>query len=119
MKVGGRVNRGMFWILLAVAVILGLLITWVDSQPTWDDTGITAGMIFIVTALLGAIMPNRALVWAIAVGGGIPLVGITRSHNYAALLALFIALFGAYAGALGRKITGAAVRAGTGKDLRP
>jgi hypothetical protein len=109
----------MFWVLLTVAVFLGLLITWVDSQPTWDDTGITAGMIFIVTALLGSIMPNRALIWAIAVGGGIPLMGITQSHNYAALLALFVALFGAYAGALGRKITGAAVRAGTGKNPQP
>ena len=116
---GDSVKRRMFWGLLAVAVILGLLITWVDSQPTWDDSGITAGMIFIVTALLGAIMPDRALIWAIAVGGGIPLMGIARSHNYGAFLALFVALFGSYAGALGRKITGAAVRAGTGQDPQP
>ena len=36
------------------AIALGLLIAWVDSAPTWDDTGITAGMIFLTAAVFGA-----------------------------------------------------------------
>src|SRR5689334_18066823 len=32
-------------ILLAIAVIAGLFYAYVDSRPTWDDTGITVGII--------------------------------------------------------------------------
>jgi len=52
--------------LLAVALVLGLLIALLDSRPGWDDTGITAGVLFCVTVLLGAAMPRRAWVWALA-----------------------------------------------------
>ena len=96
-------TRTKFIGLLILALVLGLLITWVDSRPGWDDTGISAGMIFGVTAVLGAVMPERAWLWALAVGVWIPLLGITVHHNTGTLLALVIAFAGAYAGALGRK----------------
>jgi hypothetical protein len=86
-----------------LAAALGLLIAWIDSRPSWDDTGITAGMIFLTAALFGALRPSRALVWALAVGIGVPLVGIVWHHNFGSLLALGVAFFGAYAGALARK----------------
>ncbi len=85
------------------ALALGLLIYWVDSRPTWDDTGITAGAIFIGSALFGAAYPARPWRWALAVGGWIPAVSIVIYHDYKALLVLVFALSGAYAGALARK----------------
>ncbi len=45
-------RRTMFWVLLAAAVAVGLLIAWVDSRPNWDDTGILVGAILL--ALGGA-----------------------------------------------------------------
>jgi len=108
-------NR-LFWVLLVIALALGLLITWVDSRPTWDDTGISAGAILLVTAALGLAMPERAWLWALAVGGWIPLMGIFVTHNYGSILALVVAFIGAYLGALARKAFNAVVRAGQGSQ---
>jgi hypothetical protein len=84
--------------LLLVALILGALIAWVDSRPTWDDTGITAGVLLLVSAGFGALRPRFAWLWALALGGWIPLVGIVVAHNFSSILALGIALIGAYLG---------------------
>jgi hypothetical protein len=109
----------MFWILLAAAVGLGLLITWVDSRPHWDDTGITAAAVLFITALLGVAMPERAWVWALAVGGWIPLRAVILTQNYAAFLALVIAFAGAYLGAFARKAISAILRPGPGSNPQP
>jgi len=98
--------------LLAVALVLGLLIAWIDSRPGWDDTGISGGLVFGVALLLGAAMPSRAWLWALAVGAWIPLLGITRNRAPATLLALLVAAVGASAGALGRRAVGALARRG-------
>jgi hypothetical protein len=96
-------GRMRVWVVLGVAVGLGLIIAWVDSRPTWDDAGITAAAIILVTAILGLILPGWAWLWALAVGGWIPALGIALHGNFGSLLALVIAFAGAYAGALGRK----------------
>ncbi len=83
-----------------MALVVGLGIAWVDSRPTWDDTGITAGVVLLATAAFGFVAPRRPWVWALAIGGMIPLLGILSSGNVASLLALAIALVGAYGGAL-------------------
>ena len=98
--------RMKFWILLILALALGLLIGWIDTRPTWDDTGVTIAAIIAVTALLGFAMPERAWVWAIAVGGMISLLNIALNSKYDALLALLAAFIGSYAGAYGRRISG-------------
>src|SRR5574339_470079 len=38
-------------ILLALAVLTGLFIAFVDSRPTWDDTGITVGAMLLSSGL--------------------------------------------------------------------
>lgn len=97
-----------FVVLLSLALLVGAAITWIDTRPTWDDTGVSAGMIFVATALLGASMPSRAWVWALAVAVWIPLIGLAHG-NHAAMLALLVGFVGAYAGAwvrrLGRRAT--------------
>jgi len=89
-----------FWVLLVVAVMMGASVAWIDSRPTWDDTGITAGVVLLLSAVFGFVAPRRPWVWALAVGGMIPLLGIFRGGNFASLLALVVALAGAYGGAL-------------------
>jgi hypothetical protein len=85
-------------VLVLAALILGMLIAWVDSRPNWDDAGITAGVLLLVSATFGAVHPRFAWLWALALGAWIPLVGIVVAHNFGTILALVIALIGAYLG---------------------
>ncbi len=90
-------------ILFAVAIALGVSIAYVDSRPSWDDTGISAGMVLITSGILGALGPRRPWLWALCVGAWIPLFGISRNLNYGSLIALVVAFAGAYAGMLVRR----------------
>jgi hypothetical protein len=92
------------WLLLGGALALGLAIALVDSSPGWDDTGVSAGALFLAIAALGATRPVRAWLWALAVGLWIPVLGIVLRGNPAALLALVPALLGAFAGAGARRL---------------
>lgn len=95
------------WVMLAPAVIVGLSIAWIDSQPHWDDSGITAGMLLIGSALLGLGVTRRAWMIGLAVGAWIPLwmmVHATRIGSAAAsLLILIFPMAGAYGGFLLRR----------------
>ncbi len=90
-------------ILAAVAISLGLLIGYLDSRPTWDDTGISAGLLLIGAGILGALGPQRPWLWALCVGIWIPLFGIINALNYGSLIALAVAFAGAYGGMLVRR----------------
>src|SRR3954468_22314597 len=92
--------------MLVVALILGALIAWVDSRPTWDDSGITAGVLLLLCAGFGAISPRLTWRWALALGAWIPLNGILIAHNYSSLIALGIALIGAYLGVAAHYLLG-------------
>jgi hypothetical protein len=83
--------------LLPVALALGGLVTYVDTRPTWDDTGVTAAALLVISGGLGFLGPKRPWLWALAVGVWIPLLGV-RTQNYAAMLALVVAFVGAYGG---------------------
>jgi hypothetical protein len=96
--------KPMFWWLLCCAVTFGLIIGWVDSRPTWDDTAITVVAVLSVTALLGMVSPRYAWVWALAVAGGIALLNIVLGGNYEALVVVPIAFGGAYGGSLVRTV---------------
>ncbi|MCB9421779.1 MAG: hypothetical protein H6667_18405 [Ardenticatenaceae bacterium] len=93
----GRISP-MQKLLLTVAAVLGLLVTYVDSRPTWDDTGITAVAILFVCGLVAFISYKRPWLFALAVGAWIPLYGILFTHNYGSILTLIIAFIGAYGG---------------------
>ncbi|MGE5375345.1 MAG: hypothetical protein ACM3XO_09835, partial [Bacteroidota bacterium] len=85
-------------LLLAAAVLAGLFSAYVDSRPTWDDTGILAFGILIVSGLITLLGYRRPWVIALAVGIWIPLHDILSTHNYGSLLALVFAFVGAYGG---------------------
>lgn len=85
-------------VLLAVALALGGLVTYVDGRPTWDDTGVTVAALLVFSGVLGFLGPNRPWLWALALGVWIPLLGVARTQNYWAMLALVVAFVGAYGG---------------------
>jgi hypothetical protein len=85
-------------ILLAIAIAAGLFFAYVDSLPSWDDTGVLAGAILLTCGLIALIGIQRPWLLALAVGAWIPLRGILITHNYGSILALIIAFVGAYAG---------------------
>ena len=89
-------------ILITAAIAVGLLIAYFDSRPNWDDTGVTAGVVFLASATFAFLGKNRPWLWAVAVGIWIPMTGILISRNYGSLLALLVALGGAYAGMIVR-----------------
>ena len=85
-------------ILLAIATIAGLFYAYVDSRPTWDDTGITVGVILVTCGVLALIGFQRPWLLALAVGSWLPLYEIATTHTYASIIALVIAFIGAYGG---------------------
>jgi len=84
--------------LLSIAVIAGLFFAYVDSRPTWDDTGITVGAILLTSGLLALIGFQRPWLLALAIGVWLPLYEIFTTHAYASIVALVIAFIGAYGG---------------------
>ena len=93
-----------FWILFIIANLSGIVIGFMDSQPHWDDTGITVGLILFTSACFGFIIFRRAWIWAISVGFWIPVWNILKYHNFSSLIALPVAFIGAYLGVLVYKL---------------
>ncbi|HLO30322.1 MAG TPA: permease prefix domain 1-containing protein [Anaerolineales bacterium] len=91
-------KHGMQNVLLAVAVLAGLFSAYVDSRPTWDDTGILAGGLLLISGLLTLLGHRKPWLIALAVGIWIPLHDIYLSHDLRMLLVLLFPLVGAYAG---------------------
>lgn len=92
--------------LLPVALALGALIAYVDSRPTWDDTAVTLAVLLAVSGAIGFLAPRRPWLIGLAVGVWIPLYEIPGGHGYAPLMALGVALVGAYGGAAIRTAVG-------------
>ena len=90
-------------IALLAGLTIGIIIGYIDSRPTWDDTGVTAVAILATSLVLGALAPERPWATALVVGVWIPLFGILTRANYGSLLALAFAFAGAYAGMLLRR----------------
>jgi hypothetical protein len=87
-------------LLAAVACAVGLAIAYVDSRPTWDDTGVTAGALFAAGAAFGYLGRSRAWLWALLIGVWIPVLEFRGPAGGAALLALVFAFAGAACGSL-------------------
>jgi hypothetical protein len=94
-------------VLMGVAVLIGLLLAYVDSRPTWDDNGILAGAMLLSAALLGFAAPYRPWVWALAIGAGIAGFHVTQLLTpgtlFGSVLILGFPMCGAYAGMLCRR----------------
>ena len=88
------------WFSATLVLCAGIGIAWVDTRPRWDDTGVTAGAIFIVAAggSLAQVPPWLA---AGLVAG--PILVAELSGGTGVLLSMPLALAGAYVGAFIRQ----------------
>lgn len=88
---------------ISAAVVLGagVAIAWVDTRPTWDDTGVTA-MAVMAVAAVGSLA--RVPAWLATVCAVGPLLVAEISGGQGVLLAVPFALAGAYAGVFIRRL---------------
>ena len=94
-------------VLVAAAVAAGLAVALLDSRPNWDDTGITAVLLFATAFVVAAVAGRRPWLWALLVGGWTPLLEVTTAGAAGSLIAMVIAALGAGAGyGLARVIAG-------------
>jgi len=95
-------------IVLTLACVAGLWLAYVDART--DDTGIEAGLIFLIAGALSAVRPRAAVIVALLVGGFIPIAeslsGATGIPAGLAGLGFAIvgALVGAYLGIVARRL---------------
>jgi len=85
-------------IVVAVAVVLGVAIGFVDSRPTWDDTGVTAGAILVSAFALAFVRPGMAWLIGLALGVPVVLFNLAMHGGVGSALAVVFGLGGAAAG---------------------
>ena len=89
-------------VLSIAAIALGLTIAYVDSRPTWDDTGITAAGLalsaLIAVLIEGSGRPLRAAAIAVLVGIWIPVFEIAAPGTYGTLLSFVFSAVGTFVG---------------------
>lgn len=90
----------------AVGLVVGLLLGYVDSRPTWDDTGVTAVAVFCGAALIVSVRP--ALFWLTGLAVGLPILvmNVVLNANYGSTMAVVIGLIGSVAGYQLHKLLG-------------
>ena len=90
--------RKTFILSVLFACVFGIAIAWIDSQPNWDDSGISAFMVLLVSMLAAYMAESKPWLIALAVGIWIPIYGIISVQNFGSLLALLPGFIGAYTG---------------------
>ena len=86
------------WLALGIAIAAGIAIALIDSSPGWDDTGITAGLLFLGAGAAAAVGRNRPWLWALLVGLPTPILETVQGGSAGSWLAVFFAAAGAAAG---------------------
>ena len=95
-------RRAIRYVSLALTLLAGGFIAWMDTRPRWDDTGITAVALMVVAGLAALAGVKWWLATALAVG---PLLLAESLHvGWGILLAPAITLVGAGGGVLLRQI---------------
>jgi hypothetical protein len=84
----------------ALVLCAGLAVAWVDTRPGWDDTGITVSLLALVAGG-GTLVGVRP--WLAAILSAAPVVLAEVRSGWGVLLAVPVALVGAYAARLARR----------------
>jgi hypothetical protein len=85
-------------LLLIAAVVFGLVITFIDTRASWDDTGITVMALLFVSGAVGLLAEKRPWLFALAVGLWLPLWYILTTHDLKMLIVLAFPFVGVYTG---------------------
>jgi hypothetical protein len=93
-------------ILLFSSVVMGLLIAYIDSRPTWDDTGMTVFALLAGGAIIGLLLQKRPWLFALAFGLWVPLWGVIARHDPRMLIVLIFPFAGVFAGWAIRQVSG-------------
>jgi hypothetical protein len=93
-------------LVVVAACVAGLWLTSYDART--DDTGLEAGLLFLISAALAAMRPRGAIIIAFIVGAPIPIAEALRTGSFpAGIVALGFsvagALVGAYLGMIARR----------------
>jgi hypothetical protein len=93
-------------LVIGLACVAGLWLVSVDART--DDTGIEAGLLFLIAAALATVRPRAAIIIAFIVGAPIPIAEALRSSGFPAGIAALAfsvagALVGAYLGIIARR----------------
>ena len=92
-------------VVVAIAAGVGTVIGFVDSRPTWDDTGVTAGALLLAALVLALIRPRAAWVIALAVGLPVVLFNAVTHGGFGSVVAIGFSTVGAGIGyAIGRAL---------------
>ena len=83
---------------IPLAIGAGLAIAVLDSRPGWDDTGITAVLLVAAAFASTVLAGRRPWLWAVLVGGWIPMLEIPSSGQPGSAVALLFSAAGALAG---------------------
>ena len=85
-------------LVVGLACLAGLWLASVDART--DDTGIEAGLLFLIAAALAAVRPRVAIVLAFIVGAPIPISEALRTGTFpVGIAALGFSVAGALVGA--------------------
>jgi hypothetical protein len=85
-------------LVVGLACFAGLWLASVDART--DDTGIEAGLLFLIAAALAAVRPRAAIVLAFVVGAPIPISEALRTGTFpVGIVALGFSVAGALIGA--------------------
>jgi len=87
-------------LLALVAGAIGLTLGYLDSRPSWDDTGITAALLLLSSAMGAGLSGRRPWLWALLTGIWIPLFEVLGAAGLASLAALGVSTIGAFGGYL-------------------
>lgn len=85
-------------VVIALAAVAGLWLVAVDART--DDTGIEAGLIFLIAAALAAVRPRAAIVIAFIAAAPIPVAEALRTGGFpVGIVAVGVSVAGALVGA--------------------
>ncbi len=96
----------------AAGLLIGLLLAYLDSLPTWDDSGVLVGALLLAGGLLTLIGGDPPWLIGLALGIWIPLRDIYATHDFRILIVLLFPLAGAYLGWLIRASASKSARGG-------
>jgi hypothetical protein len=90
-----------------LALAIGAGIGYVDSRPTWDDTGISVGALVLAGGFLGLLRPRSAWIAGLLLGIPVLVFNYVVHGNLLAVGAVAVSsIAAALGGRVGKRVAG-------------